>query len=175
MADYSKGAVWEIRKLLWAELQAAGILTASDYRENNVSYIPIIPVQEQDTFKNKFVVNRENPLPYLVYDLDVVGYDTDWFICNERLTFKIYANSYNTVITITNLMIDLFRRFDDSAKTMNSYAKNLDPTTPFKYHYFTLAEANSPNPAEELAGRLEADIAITYAYSRDLDQSGRFA
>jgi hypothetical protein len=61
LADYSKGAVWEIRKLLWAELQAAGILTASDYRENNISYIPIIPVQEQDTFKNKFVVNRENP------------------------------------------------------------------------------------------------------------------
>ncbi len=53
MADYSKGAVWEVRKLLWAELQAAGILTASDYRENNVSYIPIIPVPMIGLFTSK--------------------------------------------------------------------------------------------------------------------------
>ncbi len=59
MADYSKGAVWEVRKLLWAELQAAGILTASDYRENNVSYIPIIPVQEQERDYNKELQQNE--------------------------------------------------------------------------------------------------------------------
>lgn len=175
MANYALGAVYEIRKMLWEELQTSGIMLASDYRDGNVQYIPIMPTQEQDIFKTKFVLNRENPLPYIVYDLDTVGYGTDWMICEERLTFKIYSNSFSKVVTITNLLVDLFRRFDDSAKDLNKFVKTLDGDSPFRYHYFALTEANSPNPAEELDGRLEADIAIMYSYSRDLNTEGRFA
>lgn len=176
MADYALGAVYEIRKMLWEELQDTGVMLASDYRDDNhVNYIPIMPTQEQDIFKTKFVLNRANPLPYIVYDLDTVGYGTDWMICEERLTFKIYSNSFSKVLTITNLMVDLFRRFDDSAKDLNKYVKTLNTNSPFRYHYFALTEANSPNPAEELDGRLEADIAIMYSYSRDLNTEGRFA
>ena len=192
MADYSLGAVYEIRKMLWQELQDKGVMLASDYTDGSTStdliardpndiiqtrglYIPIMPTQEQDIFKTKFVLNRANPLPYIVYDLDTVGYGTDWMICEERLTFKIYSNSFSKVLTITNLMVDLFRRFDDSAKDLNKYVKTLNTNSPFRYHYFALTEANSPNPAEELDGRLEADIAIVYSYSRDLNTEGRFA
>ena len=192
MADYSLGAVYEIRKMLWQELQDKGVMLASDYTDGSTStdliardpndiiqtrglYIPIMPTQEQDIFKTKFVLNRANPLPYIVYDLDTVGYGTDWMICEERLTFKIYSNSFSKVLTITNLMVDLFRRFDDSAKDLNKYVKTLNTNSPFRYHYFALTEANSPNPAEELDGRLEADIAIMYSYSRDLNTEGRFA
>jgi hypothetical protein len=175
MADYSLGAVYEIRKMLWQELQSSGVLLSSDYRDGSIQYVPIMPTQEQDIFKTKFVLNRENPLPYIVYDLDTIGYGSDWIICEERLTFKIYSNSFSKVLTITNLMVDLFRRFDDSAKDLNKYVKNLNNDSPFRYHYFALTEANSPNPAEELDGRLEADIAIMYSYSRDLNAEGRFA
>ena len=72
-------------------------------------------------------------------------------------------------------MLDLFRRFDESAKTVNEYVKEVDPTSPFAYKYFSLTEANSPNPASELQGELEADLAIVYSYTRDLNTEGRFA
>jgi hypothetical protein len=176
MADYALGAVYEIRKLLWKELQDKGIMVASDYVSSDpiYQYVPIMPVQEQSEFKTNIITGKPE-LPYIVYDLDVVGYGTDWMICEERLTFKIYSKSYNKVIAITNLMVDLFRRFDDSAKDLNKYVKTLNTNSPFRYHYFALTEANSPNPAEELDGRLEADIAIVYSYSRDLNTEGRFA
>lgn len=174
MADYALGAVYEIRKMLWEEIQDSGLMLASDYREGNFSLIPIIPTQEQPEFKTKFVLNNPS-LPYIVYDLDTVGYGTDWMICEERLTFKVYSNSFSKVLSITNLIVDLFRRFDDSAKDLNKYVKTLNNNSPFRYHYFALTEANSPNPADELDGRLEADIAIMYSYSRDLNTEGRFA
>lgn len=177
MTDYNKVALTHIRNILWDELQSSNILDSRKYidQETNLQWVPIIPVQEQDVFKNKFVTNQIDPPPYIVYDLDVIGYDTDWVICKERITFKIYSNSYAKVLSVMNLMIDLFRRFDESAKDVNIFARLEDSQTPFIYHYFSLAEANSPNPAEELSGRLEADIAIVYSYSREVNSFGRFA
>lgn len=192
MSDYSKSAVYDVRKVLWNELVTSGVIRAKqapqsaaaawevarydDYvDQNGVFFMPIIPVQEQDTFKNSLGITASSPIPYIVYDLDLYGYDTDWIVCKERLTFKIYANSFSKVATITNLMVDLFRRFDESAKTVNTEVKTINPSSPFAYKYFTLTEANSPDPAEELSGRLEADIAIMYAYTRNIGADGRFA
>jgi hypothetical protein len=151
----------------------AGVINPEDYPvSGGARVVPIMPVQEQVEIKDLIA----NPsLPYLVYDFDLVGYDTEWVICKERLTFKIFSPDVPEILKIMNVMIDLFRRFDESAKDMNDYAKTVSPNSPFKYHYFTLSEANSPDPAEELAGRMEADIAITYAYSREVNSSGRFA
>ena len=172
MADYTKTALTDVLGILWSELKSNGVLDETDYPVVGGKYlIPISPVQEEET-KNIL----ENPnAPYIVYDFDIVSYDTDWIICKERITFKIYNADFSKVLQIMNVMLDLFRRFDESAKTVNDYVKQVNPTSPFNYHYFSLTDANSPNPADELAGRLEADISIIYAYTRDLNTEGRFA
>ena len=172
MADYSKTALTNIIKILWKELKDNGVLTSTDYPViYRDPFGPIFSVQQSGQ-REQFIVPDA---PYIVYDYDIVGYDTDWVICKDRITFKIYATSLSKTIEIMNLMLDLFRRFDESAKTVNNYAKIVDPESPFVYKYFSLTEANSPDPASELAGELEADIAIVYSYTRDVNSEGRFA
>jgi hypothetical protein len=178
MADYTKTAISDVIGILWKELKDNGALVDTDYPivsdpdEQIVRrLIPIFPTQEDET-KN-LISNPE--APYLVYDFDTMSYDVEWVICKERLTFKIYAPGFDKVIEIMNIMLDLFRRFDESAANVNTYVKSVNPTSPFRYKYFSLTEANSPDPADELAGRLEADISIVYAYTRNLNTEGRFA
>jgi hypothetical protein len=172
MVDYKKSALSDVIGLLWKELKLSQALKETDYPIASGSrVIPIFPVQEEET-KNLL----EDPnAPYIVYDFDLLSYDTDWVICKERITFKIYSKNMSKVLEIMNVMLDLFRRFDESAKTVNSYVKETNPNSPFNYNYFSLTDATSPDPADELAGRLEADISIIYAYTRDLNMEGRFA
>jgi hypothetical protein len=172
MADYTKTAISDVIGILWKELKDNGALVESDYPiVGGKRLMPIFPTQEDET-KN-LISNPE--APYLVYDFDTMSYDVEWVICKERLTFKIYAPDFDKVIEIMNIMLDLFRRFDESAANVNTYVKSVNPTSPFRYKYFSLTEANSPDPADELAGRLEADISIVYAYTRNLNTEGRFA
>jgi hypothetical protein len=172
MADYTKTAISDVIGILWKELKDNGALVENKYPLlGGQRLMPIFPVQEDET-KNLI---SDPEAPYLVYDFDTISYDVEWVICKERLTFKIYAPDFDKVVEIMNIMLDLFRRFDESAATVNAYVKTVNPTSPFRYKYFSLTEANSPDPAEELAGRLEADIAIVYAYTRNLNTEGRFA
>lgn len=179
MADYTKTAISDVIGILWKELKDNGALVENKYpvvAQDNPNdpptyLIPIFPVQEDET-KNLI---SDPKSPYLVYDFDTMSYDVEWVICKERLTFKIYAPDFDKVVEIMNIMLDLFRRFDESAATVNAYVKTVNPTSPFRYKYFSLTEANSPDPADELAGRLEADISIVYAYTRNLNTEGRFA
>lgn len=172
MADYSKTALTNVLKVLWAELRDNGAIDPTRYplvfRD---PFGPIFSIQQSGQ-RDQF---EDQTAPYIVYDYDIVGYDTDWVICQDRLTFKIYSTTFAETIKIMNVMLDLFRRFDESAKTVNEYVKEVDPTSPFSYKYFSLTEANSPDPASELQGELEADLAIVYSYTRDLNAGGRFA
>jgi hypothetical protein len=172
MADYSKTALTNVLKVLWRELKDSSVLNPNDYPPvYRDPFGPIFSVQQSGQ-REQFI---RPDAPYIVYDYDIVGYDTDWVICQDRLTFKIYSTTLTETIKIMNVMLDLFRRFDESAKTVNEYVKDVDPTSPFAYKYFSLTEANSPNPAAELQGELEADLAIVYSYTRDLNSEGRFA
>lgn len=172
MADYTKTAISDVIGILWKELKDNGALVDTDYPiVGGQRLMPIFPTQEDET---KNLISNPNA-PYLVYDFDTMSYDVEWVICKERLTFKIYATEFDKVVEIMNIMLDLFRRFDESAATVNAYVKTVNPTSPFRYKYFSLTEANSPDPADELAGRLEADISIVYAYTRNLNTEGRFA
>ena len=172
MADYTKTAISDVIGILWKELKDNGALVDTDNPVvGGQRLMPIFPTQEDET---KNLISNPNA-PYLVYDFDTMSYDVEWVICKERLTFKIYAPDFDKVVEIMNIMLDLFRRFDDSAATVNAYVKTVNPTSPFRYKYFSLTEANSPDPADELAGRLEADISIVYAYTRNLNTEGRFA
>jgi hypothetical protein len=207
MADYTLNPIRNILDILWYELTLAEngpILDKTRYvipddDQSPIFRFPIIPVQQQIVFNNQFVYNGE-ALPYIVYDHDFSNYgDTDWWICKERLTFTIYATEYGKILQIQQLIIDLFRRFDDSAKDLNRYMNrridDADLTEPlltfpkssanknrfeeiedkFMYYYFNIDQLIEPDPAIAEGGRMAGQIAIDFAYSRKLASDGRFA
>ena len=117
MIDYNIDAMYEIRKHLWQELILNKIFNDSDYYSDNIGkeIIPIIPVQQQPEL-NQFLSGKK----HIVYDKIGLSYEDNWMICCEKMLFTIYATDFSEINQIRNLMIDVFRRMDDSAKDLNA-------------------------------------------------------
>lgn len=169
MTNYADTAFGTIRLFLWDKLKEAGILSANDYIADGfiIPLVPIIPVQQVPEF-NSLVGDK----PYIIYDYDINSYDEQWWICEEKLVFTIVSSSFEKIVEITQFMVDLFRRMDESAKTLTEW-QDLS-TSKFKFFTFILSGAQSPTPYEEEGGRQMGEVSITYKYSRELDENNRF-
>ena len=168
--DYSETAFSRVRTFVWDKLQEAGLLNSYDYLADGFiePLVPIIPIQQVPEFNN-LIGNKT----YLIYDYDVKPYDTDsWWICEETIVFTVVSNNFNSIVSITQFLVDLFRRMDDSATDLNLYNGS---NSNFKFFSFVLNSASSPTPFEEEGGRQMAEIDISYKYSRVLDNNGRFS
>lgn len=167
MVDYKIDAIYEIRKHLWQEIQDNNILDANSYYSDNLgeAIVPIIPVQQAPEL-NQFL----NGKTHIVYDKMGSTYEENWMICCEKISFTIYSVDYSEINEIRNLMIDVFRRMDDSAKDLNR-----SKTTNKIIFFNTLILEMSPTePSEELAGFLSADVILEVKYARDVSPRGRF-
>jgi hypothetical protein len=167
MADYTKTAVGEIRDFLWTQLKNNTLLNKNDYIADGFiqPLIPIIPAQQVPEFNN--LISGKT---YIVYDFQIGAYDSDYWICEENLILYIISPDYGKGVQIINFLIDLFRRMDDSAKDVNSsLISDL-----FKFHYFYINSAESPSPMEEEGGNQIATVDISYKYSREIGENGRF-
>lgn len=167
--NYSKSASFEIRSFLWEKLKEYNLLDENDYIADGFTnpLIPIIPSQQVPEFNNLI-----GDKPYIVYDIAVENYEPDaWWVCQESMLFSIVSTDYLKIFSITNAMIDLFRRMDDSAKDLNIFL-GVDDT--FKFYNLTVNMASAPSPFEEEGGRQIGQIEIMYRYSRNLDSGGRF-
>lgn len=167
MANYSIDAIYEIRKHLWQELLLNGLLDENSYYSDNLgsSIIPIIPVQQAPEM-NQFLSGKT----HIVYDKMGSTYEENWMICCEKMSFTIYSIDYSEINAIRNLMIDVFRRMDDSAKDLNR-SKSTDKII---FHNTLILDMSPTEPSQELAGFLSADVILEVKYSRIVDGSGRF-
>lgn len=167
MADYSIDAMYEIRRHLWNEIVSNDIIDPSDYYLENISseIIPILPVQQQAEM-DQFLSGKT----HIVYDKISTSYEENWMICTEKMLFTIYSTDYNQINTIRNLMIDVFRRMDDSAKDLNASRS----TDKLKFHSTYVAEITPTDPSEEMQGFLASDVILEVKYSRITGQLGRF-
>ena len=168
MADYTKNARTVINGFLWNELNDSGIMLAQNYRPDGFTkgIIPIVPIQEIPEFNN-LIPDK----PYITYDYEVEGYDDDWWICKENMLYTVIANEVSKVVEITELMIDLFRRVDESGKDL----QNFNPKDNLiRFYTVSLMNVSGPAPVELEGGRVAATVEICYKYSRYLDNSGRF-
>lgn len=168
MTDYKQNARSIINSFLWENLKSSNILDEDQYRPDNFtkSVIPVIPSQELPEFNNLMP-----DLPYIVYDYEVEGYDDDWWICKENMLYTVIANEVSKVVEITELMIDLFRRVDESGKDL----QNFNPKDNLiRFYTVSLMNVSGPAPVELEGGRVAATVEICYKYSRYLDNSGRF-
>jgi hypothetical protein len=167
MIDYNIDAMYEIRKHLWQELLLNKIFNDSDYYSDNIGkeIIPIIPVQQQPEL-NQFLSGKK----HIVYDKIGLSYEENWMICCEKILFTIYATNFSEINQIRNLMIDVFRRMDDSAKDLNASKS----TQKIKFFNTMIAEISPTEPSQELQGFLSADVILEVKYARMTDVSGRF-
>ena len=166
--NYKDTAISKIRNFLWQEIMDNNLLDQHDYLADGIKelLVPIIPAQQVPEFNNLI-----SGKPYIVYDFDIVGYGEEFWICEENILFSIFSTSYQKVVELTNFMIDLFRRMDETAKDVNG---NMLSSDIFKFFYFTINAASSPTPIKEEGGNFMGQVDITYKYSRHLDSNKRY-
>jgi len=166
--DYNIDAMYEIRRHLWEELVLNKLVKSSDYYIENTGneIIPIIPVQQSPEL-NQFLSGKT----HIVYDKVGMTYEDNWLICCEKLLFTIYSTDVSEINAIRNLMLDVFRRMDDSARDLN-LSRN---TNKIIFHNTMVIETTPTEPSQELQGFLSTDVMIEVKYSRITDRLGRFA
>jgi hypothetical protein len=167
MVDYKIDAIYEIRKHLWQEILANNLIDENSYYSDNLgsTIIPIIPVQQAPEM-NQFLSGKT----HIVYDKMGSTYEENWMICCEKISFTIYSLDYAEINSIRNLMIDVFRRMDDSARDLNK-SKTTDKLI---FHNTLILDMSPTEPSEELAGFLSADVILEVKYSRVVQGNGRF-
>ena len=172
MVNFKDDAIFDVRAKLWDELVSTGIFLEEDYYSDNLqeTIIPIFPVQQQPEM-DQFLNGKK----HIVYDKISTKIDVDWFITRDQILFTLYSTQYDEVIEMLNLIIDLFRRFDDSADETNSHgAASHGLGGPHKFHSISVVDINPISPSEELQGYFEGQIVIEAMYSRKISPIGRY-
>ena len=166
--DYKIDAMFELRKFLWTQLKLSGLFDQEDYYSDNFGseIIPIIPVLQLPEM-DQFLSGKK----HIVYDKIGLSYEENWLICCEKVLFTIYSTDITEIYEIRNLMTDLFRRMDESAKDVNS----LKTTNKLIFHNVMIVETTPIEPSLELQGFLSTDVILEVKYSRVTDSLGRFA
>ena len=166
--DYKIDAMFELRKFLWTQLKLSGLFDQEDYYSDNLGseIIPIIPVQQLPEM-DQFLSGKK----HIIYDKIGLSYEENWLICCEKVLFTIYSTDVTEIYEIRNLMTDLFRRMDESAKDVNS----LKTTNKLIFHNVMIVETTPIEPSLELQGFLSTDVILEVKYSRVTDSLGRFA
>lgn len=165
--NYKIDAAFELRKFLWNELKNNQIFDINDYYSENVGseIVPIIPVQQQPEL-NQFLSGKK----HIVYDKVGMSYDDIWLICTEKIMFTVYSPDIYDIYEIRNMMTDLFRRMDESARDINHFKDE----EKLKFHSIHVVESSSISPSDELQGFLSGDIILEVKYSRITGPDGRF-
>jgi hypothetical protein len=167
-ADYKIDAMFELRKFLWNQLKEYNIFDQEEYYSDNLGseIIPIMPVQqlpEMDQFLNG--------KKHIVYDKIGMSYEENWLICCEKVLFTLYSTDITEIYEMRNLMVDLFRRMDESAKDVNA-SRGTDKLI---FHSIHVVETSPIDPSTEIQGFLSTDVILEVKYSRVTDGIGRFA
>jgi hypothetical protein len=171
MVDYKVDASQDIIKFIWDKLQAAGVMSPSDYLLSNegITVVPFVPVQELPEFYNQL-----GDKPYIVYTTSSVDAtnDTDWWRSRDSIQFMIFCPDVNKIISIKNVMVDFLRRFDDSAQLIN---KTSGLSGKYNFHCVYVMKTEVSGESTDEGGRSTGEVIIDYTYVRYLDTSGNFA
>lgn len=169
-ADYTRLASYEIVDIIWAELQNVGLFDSSDYIPDGFSepLVPIFPAQQ--------IPEMNNLLPgkaYFTYDIAQKNKGVQWWMSEETIVIDIVSRNTAEIQTVINFLTDLFRRYDESATTVNF---QLSSDSPFKYMFFKLESSDPVQPFTDEGGYMVGTMSVVYSYVRTLDPiTGRFA
>ena len=166
--NYKADVMYDIRKHLWDNLKSSEIIDPDNYYSDNLGEVltPIIPVQQMAEM-NQFLSGKT----HIVYDKVGISYEDNWAICCEQIMFTIYSTDFSEIVEIRNLMMDLYRRMDESARDINFFDEISDK---FKFYSIFIADISATAPSEELAGFLSTEVILEVKYSRYANSEGRF-
>lgn len=169
MPDYTKNARQIINSFLWDELKSNEILDENDYRPDGFTktIIPIVPVQQLPEINNLLPDKS-----YILYDYEVMNYGDMWWICEEKIMYTIVSTSVSEISKISEFLVDVFRRKDLSGKDLQAYNNQ---TSILKFYSACLDSVSSPEPFDTEGGRMAGTVEITYKYSREVGEDGRFS
>ena len=171
--DYTKSPFYKVRKWMTSELYENSILNENNY----TNAPPIVPIQQiPESFDNRDWQDAGLPAdaPFIVYDFLTPGtYDTDFWNSKEEIMFWIYDYDLEKVLEIREFLIDLFRRYDLSARDVNEFDDQNE--SPYTYHYFDIMMGLPTDEANQVLGRVGANLVVTYQYTRPIGVNGRFA
>jgi hypothetical protein len=169
MTTYQISARSVINAYLWNQLLAAGVLSTNDYIAPGFTnpLVPIIPIQEVPEFNNLLPGKS-----YIAYDYESLGYDDDWFICEETIIYKIVSADYGKLNEMLELIIDVFRRQDSSGQEVQVFSQYTDK---FKFYSCGIYGYMSPGEYQGENSTMTGEVQVSYKYSRILGSNGRFA
>ena len=168
MTRYNNLASADIRQYIWQAIQDEEILSMEDYFVDNIdqALVPIIPSQQVPEFNNLLPGKT-----YMIYDFEVKPIPVQWWMTEEAFTLTVISQNYEVINQITNLVHDLFRRYDESANDLNRvFGQDSD----FIYHHTLIDSVMSPEPFSTEGDYQMASIIFTYNYSRKTGANGRF-
>lgn len=168
MTKYNSLASADIRRYIWENIQNEDILDQNDYYADGLALalMPIIPVQQVPEFNNLLPGKT-----YMIYDFEVKTVPVQWWMTDESFTLAVISQNYEVVNQITNLVHDLFRRYDDSATDLNEF---LDGDSDFIYHHINIDSVFSPEPYNSEGDYQIGTVVFSYNYSRTTGANGRF-
>lgn len=163
---YKRLAAFDVIAYLWQQLQDQGVLVPTDYYVDDfeAELIPIVPIQDLPQLRNYL-----GDKTYLVYEvINMPIKDGNWFIKQEQMLVTVYSPSFIKLVEACTLMEDALNRLAD---TGHDITKFMD--TEFTFHCFE-TEYSINGSTDSEGGRMSADLTVTYEYTRDLDNSGRY-
>lgn len=167
--DYKYVASYDIRKALLNELQNKEIININEYIADgfNLPLEPVIPAQQVPEFNNLLPGKT-----YIIYDVAQRNMGVQWWLSEETITFDIVSRDPAEIQTIINIAVDLFRRYDLSAREINL---SLSSNSPYVYHYFRIESADPVQAFSNEGGFMNGMISIAYSYTREVDYlTGRY-
>ena len=169
MTNYKYVASYDIRKALLNELQTHDLYDPNDYYADGFTdpLEPIVPAQQVPEFNNLLPGKT-----YIIYDVVQRNTGVAWWMSEETITFDITSRNAAEIQTYINLITDVFRRYDKSAKEVNLV---LSPNSPYTYYYFRIDNADPVQAFMDEGGFMSGLVSITYSYSREVNsETGRY-
>ena len=161
--NYTLSPVHAINKYLWDAIQDAGFMNPANYG----SLVPIIPTQQIPEMNAMIAAGKS--VPFIVYTYRTNAISEDWFIQDDSIVYVIYSQNQSDLIKINNLMVDIFKRWDESGQAVQDYIDTLNHPVLKQYDIKSVSvdSAGGPDPQSEENGRMTAIVTIRVTYTVD--------
>lgn len=164
-------AVFGLNRYLWAKIQEAMILDPANYN----GLTPIIPVQEVPEFLQ--AIDAQDGIksyPYIVYTWNTNGYEQQWFVPSDQIIYQIHSTDNKKLRELILLITDHFKRFDESARAVNSFIQNSPLNAEYKsydYKFISVQQAQGGWHTQDENAPIKATITVKATYSANRDNT----
>lgn len=139
-----------VRLFAWEVLEANGLMKPLGGR------LPIVPLSEEPELK-------DYSDPYIVYGYAVDASRDLYAHQSGVVSFVVYSNTVSEVNSITNLLNEVFKRGDETARAVNNFTTEKGYIG-IRFTTFYVGAIDNPEPRTQEGGRINAAVSISFSY-----------